>query len=60
MGAIERGPLPADLVRARSRFQAWRGQRKLGERIPQSLWALAARLAEVHGVIAPGKLGKGG
>ena len=50
MGAIERGPLPADLVRARSRFQAWRGQRKLGERIPQSLWTMAVRLAKAHGV----------
>jgi len=50
MGAIERKPLPADLVRARSRFQAWRGRRKLGERIPKPLWALAARLAKVHGV----------
>jgi hypothetical protein len=50
MGAIERGPLPADLVRARSRFQAWRGRRKIGERIPPPLWALAARLAKVHGV----------
>ena len=50
MGAIEREPLPADLVQARSRFQAWRGRRKLGQRIPQPLWALASRLAKVHGV----------
>jgi hypothetical protein len=50
MGAIERGPLPADLVQARSRFQAWRGRRKVGERIPQPLWTLAVRLAKAHGV----------
>jgi hypothetical protein len=50
MGAIERGQMPADLVQARSRFQAWRGRRKVGERIPRQLWALAVRLAKVHGV----------
>src|SRR3954451_7028145 len=50
MGAIERGPLPAELLQARSRFQAWRGRRKVGERIPQPLWALAVRLAKAHGV----------
>jgi hypothetical protein len=50
MGAIEREPLPADPVRARSRFQAWQGRRKIGERIPAALWAQATRLAKVHGV----------
>ena len=50
MGAIERGSLPADLERARSRFQAWRGRRKLGTRIPRTLWAVAVRLAKTHGV----------
>ena len=50
MGAIERGPLPADLLQARGRFQAWRGRRKVGERIPQPLWTLAVRLAKAHGV----------
>ena len=50
MGAIERGALPADLERARSRFQAWRGRRKIGTRIPRTLWALAVRLAKTHGV----------
>jgi hypothetical protein len=42
--------LPADLLQARSRFQAWRGRRKVGERIPQPLWTLAVRLAKAHGV----------
>lgn len=50
MGAIERGQLPPDLIQGRSRFQAWRGRRKLGEPIPQPLWALALRLAKLHGV----------
>ena len=34
MDAIERGQFPSDLMQGRSRFQAWRGQRKLGDRIP--------------------------
>ncbi len=50
MGAIERGSLPADLEQAGSRFRAWRGRRKFGERIPRTLWALAVQLAHVHGV----------
>lgn len=50
MGAIERGSLPADLEQARNRFRAWRGRRKIGERIPRTLWALAVQLANVHGV----------
>jgi hypothetical protein len=50
MGARERGQLPLDLVRGRARFQAWRTRRKAGERIPQSLWAVAVRLATTHGV----------
>jgi hypothetical protein len=42
--------LPKDLVRARNLFQAWRRRRKLGARIPRSLWALAVLLAKAHGV----------
>ena len=42
--------LPQDLVRGRSLLQAWRRRRKLGARIPQSLWKLATRLAKAHGV----------
>src|SRR4051812_18874325 len=44
------GQLPPDLVRAQRRFQAWREQRKPGDPIPQSLWAIAIRLAKAHGV----------
>ena len=50
MGAIQREPLPADLVRVRSRFQSGLRRRKFGERIPASLWAPATRLAKSHGV----------
>ena len=47
MGTSE---LPRDLAQARSRFQAWRARRQVGERIPHSLWGLAIRLAGSHGV----------
>jgi hypothetical protein len=50
MRASEREVLPKDLLRARSRFQAWRGRRKAGERIPPALWTLAVRLVNRHGV----------
>ena len=50
MGAGEGQGLPSDLALGRSRFQAWRGERKLGERIPRPLWDLAVRLAKLHGV----------
>ena len=50
MGTSKREPLPPDLVRGQSRFQAWRGLRKPGDPIPQSLWAIAIRLAKAHGV----------
>src|SRR5689334_6822930 len=50
MGTSKREKLPPDLERGRSRFQAWRGHRKAGGRIPQALWAMATRLAKAHGV----------
>jgi hypothetical protein len=50
MGTSQRELLPPDLVRGHSRFQAWRTQRRPGGRIPQPLWAMAIRLAKVHGV----------
>ena len=50
MATCERGELPVDLARARSRFRAWRGQRQAVGRIPQRLWALAVRLVDRHGV----------
>ncbi len=50
MGADARGTLPKDLMRGRSRFQAWRERRKVGGRIPQPLWALAVRFVRTYGV----------
>ena len=50
MGTSKREQLPPDLVLGRSRFQAWRGQRKAGGRIPEALWTMATRLARAHGV----------
>ena len=50
MGAVERGSLPADLERARNRFQTWRKRRKRGTSIPRPLWSLAVQLAGTHGV----------
>jgi hypothetical protein len=50
MGTSKREQLPPGLVRGRSRFQEWRGQRKAGGRIPEALWTMATRLANAHGV----------
>jgi hypothetical protein len=41
--------LPKDLLRGRSRFQAWR-QRRTGRLIRDTLWTLAIRLVKTHGV----------
>ena len=46
----ERSELPEDLLHARSRFQTWRARRKAGCRIPQSLWTIAVRLVNTHGL----------
>jgi hypothetical protein len=50
MDTSRRKQLPPDLVRGRSQFQKWRGQRKASGRIPEALWAMATRLANAHGV----------
>jgi hypothetical protein len=50
MRANNGGDLPKDLLRGRSRFQAWRQRRKTRGRIPDALWTLAVRLAQCHGV----------
>ena len=50
MRASKGGDLPKDLLRGRSRFQAWRRRRKTRGRIPDTLWALAVRLVKIHGV----------
>ena len=50
MDSTPHGQLPADLVRAQQRFQAWRQQRTPGTRIPRALWDLAVQLVNIHGV----------
>jgi hypothetical protein len=50
MNSNERGQLPSDVARGRSRFQAWREKREPGSRIPQDLWDMAVGLARIHGV----------
>ena len=50
MAVRRRGEIPSALVRAQERFEAWRRKRQAGDRIPKTLWALAVKLAEVHGV----------
>lgn len=50
MAGRKRGDLPSGLARGRDRFEAWRRSRKVGARIPDELWSLAARLAVAHGV----------
>jgi hypothetical protein len=51
MPTNKRGSLPVDLLRARDRFQAWRNCRpRTGSPIPPSLWRLAVRLAQTHGI----------
>lgn len=50
MGTKERRKVAEDLARGRRRLQEWRKNRKLGSRIPRTLWAMATRLAKTHGV----------
>jgi len=42
--------LSTDLLRGQMQFQAWRSRRQRGSRVPQSLWTLAVRLAQRHGI----------
>ena len=50
MGTRPHGQLPPDLLRAQHQFQTWRIQRTPGDRIPQTLWAIAVPLARTHGL----------
>jgi len=49
MGTDSWSALPSSLARARERFESWRRTRT-ERRIPEDLWALAAKLADFHGV----------
>jgi len=46
----QRRDIPTPLARGRDRFEGWRRTRKVGARIPDMLWSLAAKLAEGHGL----------
>jgi len=50
MDVDKSGQLPSNLARGRGRFQAWRGKRDPGSRIPHTLWDMAVGLARTHGV----------
>ena len=50
MGTKNGRDLPARLAGVRGRFERWRRTRKVGTRIPKSLWAAAVKVAEVHGI----------
>jgi len=42
--------IPAEIEEAQLQFEAWRRQRKRGQRIPENLWATAVELAKQCGV----------
>ena len=42
--------VPAEIEEAQLQFEAWRRDRKRGQRIPEDLWAMAVELAKQHGV----------
>ena len=50
MRATAQRELPKDLREARIRFEAWRQRRQGRDRIPPSLWQLAVRLVQLHGL----------
>jgi hypothetical protein len=50
MGTRNHGELSGELIRGRSRLEAWRARRQGSGRIPRPLWALAVRLAKTHGL----------
>ena len=50
MGTRKTRGLPARLEATRRRFERWRGTRKTGSRIPDSLWASAVSLAGTYGI----------
>jgi hypothetical protein len=47
--AMREEPVAASV---RAQFDAWRGQRRRGERIPEELWRAAGGAARAHGVHA--------
>lgn len=50
MGAKRETELPAELKKVRGDLDAWRGQRRHGQRIPEELWGAAVRATRRHGL----------
>ena len=50
MGTRKKRGTPAQLEKVRRRFEAWRRNRTVRSRIPDSLWAAAVKVAERYGV----------
>jgi hypothetical protein len=50
MARQDQREVAADLARGRDRFTAWRRTKKRKSRIPESLWELAVKLADTHGL----------
>ena len=50
MGTHKSLEVPASLARLKQRFAAWRKKRVAGQRIPDSLWNSAVKMAAKHGV----------
>lgn len=50
MGAERGKETPGEMVKVRGELEAWRGQRRPGERIPEELWAAAVKMARRHGL----------
>jgi hypothetical protein len=50
MASRNQRELPGDLARARDRLAAWRRTKEPRSRIPESLWELAVKLANKHGL----------
>lgn len=50
MGGRKRREVPARLSQLEQRFAQWRKSRTPGERIPNPLWKLAAKLAKEYGL----------
>jgi hypothetical protein len=50
MGAKKETELPAGLKKVRGDLDAWRGQRRHGQRIPEELWGAAVQAVQKHGL----------
>ena len=51
----DKSVVPAPLERTRRRFERWRETRKVGTRIPRSLWDAAVKMAGGYGVCQTSK-----